>query len=179
MRKELNALCSALVVALVFATGCLLWLEAAYQGSSLRAAEVPAVGAEVAPELLVVAPTLGIQIPEFAGWYKAEYLSNYDGDTVRFNLKLGLGVVLVDQVLRLDHLDAPEIRGDTKERGLQAKLYVRDRLVEAAEVVVYIQRGEKDKYGRWVGEVYYRVGPEWYNVGTGLLESELAEKKEY
>lgn len=86
--------------------------------------------------------------------YKALVVSVYDADTFRVDIDLGFGVWLKNQSVRWLKIDAWEIRGEEREKGLIARDRVRD-LVLGKEVLLKTYKDSKGKYGRWLAEVYY------------------------
>jgi micrococcal nuclease len=91
--------------------------------------------------------------------YKIEIESIYDADTITCDISLNFGVILDDQKIRLYRINAFEVRGDDKEKGIRAK----NRLVELlADKEVYLvpvkfktrDGYKKGKYGRWLAELY-------------------------
>lgn len=108
--------------------------------------------------------------------YRAKYVSNYDGDTVRFDIDLGFGVWLHNQAVRLLGIDTPEIKGDTREAGMTAKAVVEDELTHADAIMLKTEKDRSGKYGRWLATVYYRTPDGWTNLNKELLEKGLAEE---
>jgi len=89
--------------------------------------------------------------------------------------KIGLDIILAEQYVRLYGINAWEIRGEEKEKGVAAKEYLEKRLKDAAVEIEtreeWSKRG-KDKYGRWLGIVYAnRV-----NINEELVEKGYARK---
>lgn len=76
-----------------------------------------------------------------------------DGDTVRVDLDLGLGVWRHSVALRLLGIDAPELRGPERRQGLAAKQWL-TRLIGDKEVVVETHRDAQGKYGRWMATIW-------------------------
>ena len=107
--------------------------------------------------------------------YKAELERVIDGDTIVVDLDLGLGIRLDDQHVRLYRIDAWEVTGENKEKGLEAKEYLLERLVEG-EIIIGISpewgRDGKDAFGRWLGVVYV----DGVNMNDELVEKGHAEE---
>ena len=85
--------------------------------------------------------------------YKAEVLSVYDGDTVTLMIDQGMKHFARVKV-RLVGINTPEIRTrdlEEKERGLQAKEYLRG-MIEGKTVIVHTVK--KGKFGRWLGVLW-------------------------
>ena len=109
--------------------------------------------------------------------YPAQVERIIDGDTIVVGLQLGLGVVLADQYISLYGIDAWEITGENKEKGLKAKEYLEERLKEGnIEIEIRPEWGQNGKgsFGRWLGIVYV----DGVNVNIELVEKGHAEKYE-
>lgn len=107
--------------------------------------------------------------------YKATIIRVYDGDTVWADIDLGFNIVIRNEPLRLHRIDTPEVRGEGKERGLEVRDIVRDR-IEGKEVVICTVRRwdgdeKKGSFHRYLAEI--RVDGE--NLNDWLLVNGLAE----
>lgn len=94
-------------------------------------------------------------------FYKANYISNYDGDTVRMDIDLGMGVWLRNQSLRLARINTPEIRGDDedmKRKAKAAKDILKTWLLNGGQLYVRTFKPGSDKYGRWIVDIYTQKG---------------------
>lgn len=87
--------------------------------------------------------------------YRARIVSVYDGDTVTVDIDVGFGVWLHKQKLRLFGINAPEVRGEEREAGIESRDALRAMLPVGRSVVIATKRDKKGKYGRWLAEVYY------------------------
>ena len=106
--------------------------------------------------------------------YHAEIVSIYDGDTVRADLDLGLGIWARNQSIRLYGIDTPEIRGSEKYRGLISRDWLRSQ-IQGKVVVIRTHKDKKGKYGRWLGVIY--LGGR--NINDELVALGLAERVDY
>lgn len=98
-----------------------------------------------------------------------QYKDCYDGDTCTFDLRLGLGVGLFDQQVRLCDIDAPEMRdAANKTAAAKARNFLRETLAQAKELWVVIYG--KDKYGRWLGEIF----ADGYSVNRAMVSQHHA-----
>lgn len=73
-----------------------------------------------------------------------------DGDTFVGNVSfhvLGHEFTLKEQHFRLVSIDAPELKGETKEKGEESQEYLKG-LMNGKTIKVQVQG--KDKYGRWL-----------------------------
>ena len=85
--------------------------------------------------------------------YRAFVRRAYDGDTVTVDIDLGFGVVLREQTVRLLRINAPELRGESREAGLRSRDALRARIANKW-VVLRTERDKKEKFGRWLGELW-------------------------
>ena len=86
--------------------------------------------------------------------YRALVKEVYDGDTITVDVDLGFDIWLKDQKIRLAGINTPEVRGENKLQGLKA----RDRLIQLIlnkEVTIETIKDKKEKFGRWLGKVYF------------------------
>lgn len=107
--------------------------------------------------------------------YSAKIIDIYDGDTLRADIDLGFGVVLKNQTFRFFGINAPEIHGDTKTAGVKTTTYVQETLADK-EVIIMSLKDEKEKFGRWLGRIYYHNGEDWVNLNQELIDRGLAVK---
>ena len=86
--------------------------------------------------------------------YRAIVTKIYDGDTITVDIDLGFGVWLKKQSLRLEGIEAAEIRGEERELGLQVRDTLREWLPLGSEVYVVTNKDKSGKYGRWLAYIY-------------------------
>lgn len=115
-------------------------------------------------------------IPSYT--YRADFLRNYDGDTIDFLVDLGFSTYSKIKV-RLADVDTYEMRGGTaktKELAKMAQKYVEDRLSKAEMIIIVTEKDAKGKYGRYVARVYYGAEGTTVlrNLNQELLETGLA-----
>jgi len=85
--------------------------------------------------------------------YRAVVTDVYDGDTITCDIDIGFGIWLRKQKIRLYGINAPEVRGESKELGLIARDYLRKRILDK-DVELQTFKDKKGKYGRWLAIVY-------------------------
>lgn len=135
-------------------------------------------------KILIIASTflLLFSVPGFAldYLYPAKVERVIDGDTIVVDLSLGLGVILDDQYIRLYGIDAWEIRGEQREKGLKAKEYLEERLSKGEKIEIEIRpewskdKTGEDSFGRWIGVVYV----DGVNANVEMIEKGHAVKYE-
>ena len=76
-----------------------------------------------------------------------------DGDTVDAEVDLGFDVRF-GMRLRLWGINAPEMRGETAEKGRESRIRLRDLCFLAAnQAIVRTHKDRQDKYGRYLAEI--------------------------
>ena len=102
----------------------------------------------------------------------------YDADTLMdVRLELGVGVSIVITA-RLYGINAPEVRGAEKPRGITARDWLQARLDIATNVLVETRPdGEKavGKYGRWLVGVWADDD----NINDALVDEGYAVRADY
>jgi micrococcal nuclease len=110
--------------------------------------------------------------------YKAKIVRVYDGDTIWADIDLGFNVVLRNEPLRLHRIDAPEVRGEGKERGIVVHDMLAQRIEGKDVVICTIRRKDGDEkrgsFHRYLAEIW--LGDE--NLNDWLLENDLAVPSE-
>lgn len=86
--------------------------------------------------------------------YKATVLHVVDGDTVDLMVSLGFEMTYKAR-FRLVGINTPESYGpDACDAGRAAKQFLIDTLKEGSTVVVKTSKDKKEKYGRFLAEVF-------------------------
>jgi len=103
---------------------------------------------------------------------RAKIIRVIDADTMEMDIDLGHGVWLKHSKkspvrIRLARIDAWEVRGEERERGMQAKERVKE-LFENLGGDVLIKTISKDSFGRWIADV-------WLGDGKNLSDLLLLE----
>jgi endonuclease YncB( thermonuclease family) len=79
----------------------------------------------------------------------------YDGDTVTVDLDLGFHVWKRGEKIRLAHIDAPELRGESQAEGKAAGDFLRDLVLNKNVIIQTIKSpsgsDKQEKYGRYLG----------------------------
>jgi micrococcal nuclease len=88
--------------------------------------------------------------------YKAYIKSIFDGDTITAVIDLGCHIK-VEKQIRLYGINTPELRGDTKLAGLEARDFLSSQILNKD---VYIQtfKDKTEKYGRLLAKIYIEGG---------------------
>jgi endonuclease YncB( thermonuclease family) len=96
--------------------------------------------------------------PEHLYTYRAVVRSNYDGDTVRVDIDLGMGHVWRGNEgdgipLRLLGIDTPELQkgtAESKAKGREAKHALTQLLPTGSSVLIRTVRDATEKFGRYL-----------------------------
>lgn len=102
--------------------------------------------------------------------YRCVIKEVYDGDTVTIDLDLGFYTHIFNQKFRLLYIDAPELRGETKEQGIISRDALREKIL-GKEVTIKTYNDSKGKYGRWLCEIY--LGEE--NINAWMIHNGYAK----
>jgi micrococcal nuclease len=96
-----------------------------------------------------------------------------DGDTVYGDVDLGFNIGYKKMEFRLSGINTPETKGTTREAGLTSKMFVEDTIA-GKEVIIVTKKDRKEKYGRYLAEVFFLVGAEWISLNKTLIAKGLA-----
>lgn len=103
-------------------------------------------------------------------FYKAKVVSVYDGDTIHVDIDLGLKIWIKKEKIRLARINSPEIRGVERQKGLEARDFLRE-LVLGKDIYLETIKDRKGKYGRYLGEIWLRGDGEPLNVNDELVRT--------
>ena len=110
---------------------------------------------------------------DFLYHYKMTVTKVVDGDTVYGDVDLGFNIGFKKMEFRLSGINTPETKGTTREAGLTSKKFVEDAILNK-EVIIVTKKDGKEKYGRYLAEIFFLVGAEWISLNKTLLDKSLA-----
>ena len=110
--------------------------------------------------------------------YKANVESTYDGNTVRVNIDLGLKTWIMDEPIRLFGINAPELKGPERPKGLKSRDRLRE-LINGKEIFLETIKDTKGKFGRYLGKIWIEENGKWVSVNDRIVEEGFAEYKDY
>jgi micrococcal nuclease len=111
--------------------------------------------------------------------YKAVVTSVYDGDTCTVDIDLGLHSWIRSEKLRLHRINAPELRGKERPKGLISRDFLKSK-IEGKEVVIETIKDKKGKYGRYLAEIWFEDKPgKFKNINDLLVKEGFAVYKKY
>ena len=105
--------------------------------------------------------------------YNAKIIKVYDGDTVTALVDLGFKISF-EMKLRLNRINAPEIRGIEKEKGKITRDRLRELILDKT-VVIKTNKDKTGKYGRYIADIY--LGE--ISINDLLVTENLAIYKSY
>lgn len=98
--------------------------------------------------------------------------SIYDADTIKIVVDLGFGFTFKLGPCRLYGINAPEMKGASRDAGVIARDYVRQKLTGVNSFIINSYKDDKDKYGRYLIDV---ILPDGSNLNQDLLRLGLAK----
>ena len=104
-------------------------------------------------------------------FYKAEIVRVIDGDSVEADIDLGFNTWRRGENLRLARINAPEVKGDSREEGLKSAAELR-ALIEGQSLFICTIKDEQGKFGRYLVEVF--TGANHRNVNDWMLNKGFA-----
>ena len=104
--------------------------------------------------------------------YKALITSVVDGDTATADIDLGWSVIVKSQRLRLIGINAPEMKLPDNTSAIAARDYL-SSLILNKEVLIATHKDRKEKYGRFLAEIWLQEGDE-KSVNQMMLDSKNA-----
>ena len=110
--------------------------------------------------------------------YKALITSVYDGDTVTATVDLGLFIKKEKVKIRLYGIDAPELRGETLEKGRESRDFLRSLILDE-EIVIQTIKDTKGKYGRYIAKLWMEKEGNTICINDYIVDKGLAVYKQY
>ena len=111
--------------------------------------------------------------------YRAIHRRTIDGDSLKLDIDLGMGVWLHNQSIRLLGINTPELRSidpDEKHRAYRARDFVQDILTGCESITIKTHKDKTGKYGRWLAVVYINDNE---NLNKMLIDAGLASVANY
>ena len=105
----------------------------------------------------IILLTFTIHAKKYGDFNNVEYIENYDGDTIRFNIP-GIHPMLGENIaVRIRGIDTPELKGacsNEVNNALVAKMFVGKVLSSLPAKFITLKNVERGKYFRIVADVY-------------------------
>lgn len=84
--------------------------------------------------------------------YRSFVTKVYDADTITCDIDLGFGIWKKGETIRLADIDAWELRGEERPKGLVARDALREKILHK-EIILHTKKDTKGKYGRFIATV--------------------------
>lgn len=110
--------------------------------------------------------------------YRARVTAVHDGDTCTVDIDLGMTIWKRAETVRLARINAPELSGASARRGAASRDHLKE-LIEGKDIILATIRDKREKYGRYLGEIWLKRGRGLVNVNDVMVEAGHAEYKAY
>lgn len=110
--------------------------------------------------------------------YRAVVTDVYDGDTCTVDIDLGLSTWVRGEKIRLHRINAPELTGRDRRRGLAARDHLRQWLLNKP-VLLQTIKDRREKYGRYLAEIWLEQQGRWINVNDAMIAAGHAKPARY
>lgn len=117
-------------------------------------------------------------IPNKLYHYRAIVVNVYDGDTINVNIDLGLSTWINNEKIRLARINAPEIKGKERAKGIKSRDFLKDLLLNK-KVIIQTIKDRKEKFGRYLAEVWLEQDGRYININDLMVEKKLARYQKY
>ena len=112
--------------------------------------------------------------------YRARVTAVYDGDTCTVDIDLGLSTWVRGEKIRLNRINAPEMRGADKPKGEKSRDFVRGLILDK-DILLQTVKDTREKYGRYLGEIWLeqKDSVSLLNVNDELVKAGHARYQAY
>lgn len=111
--------------------------------------------------------------------YKAKVVSVYDGDTCTIDIDLGLHTWIRGEKIRLNRINAPELRGKERAKGLASRDFLKSLILDK-EIIIETIKDTKEKYGRYLGEIWLKGSDgKFSNINDEMVRNKFAKYQKY
>jgi micrococcal nuclease len=110
--------------------------------------------------------------------YRAKVTDVYDGDTCTVEIDLGLSTWVRGEKVRLNRINAPEMRGADAAKGTKSRDFLRG-LILGKDVLLQTIKDAREKYGRYLGEIWVEKDGKSLNVSDVMVQNGHAVYQKY
>ena len=111
--------------------------------------------------------------------YKAIVTSVYDGYTCTVDIDLGLHCWVRGEKLRLHRINAPELRGKERPKGILSRDFLKSK-IDGKEISIETIKDKKGKYGRYLAEIWLEEKPgKFKNINDLIVKEGFAKYQKY
>lgn len=108
-------------------------------------------------------------------WHPCTVTHIIDGDTVRVQAHLGLGLEAHATPVRLLGIQAPELHGPDRYAAQDARRYL-SSLVRSEWAYLHVPHDQRDRYGRWLGWLWHPRRELLLSINTHMVRSGAARE---
>jgi micrococcal nuclease len=147
--------------------------------TTMRATSRPKAAQTQVDSKVTVKTLSATKLADSLYYYQAVVRSVYDGDTLTVDIDLGMNNWVHGEKLRLLRINTPEVKGETRAAGFAARDFLRS-LIDGKTIVIETYKDDKEKYGRYLAEVWVQDdNKRYFNVNDRMVKEGHAEYKEY
>lgn len=110
--------------------------------------------------------------------YRARVISVHDGDTCTVDIDLGLSLWKRGETVRLARINAPELTGSSAKKGAKSRDHLKS-LIENQDIILATVRDKREKYGRYLGEIWLVIEGQFLNVNDAMVAAGHAKYQSY
>ena len=106
--------------------------------------------------------------------YSISNIRVIDGDTIEADISLNFDVLLLNQRIRLQGIQAPETNGANKQMGLISKQFLGEQLSKGDVYIMTSVPIRKGSFSRWLAEIIVKSGSEEIKINQLMLSERMA-----
>ncbi|AFH48130.1 Hypothetical protein IALB_0418 [Ignavibacterium album JCM 16511] len=111
--------------------------------------------------------------------YRAKVISVYDGDTCTLDIDLGLHTWIRGEKIRLNRINAPELKGKERNKGLASRDFLKSLILDK-EIIIETIKDTKEKFGRYLGEIWLKdKNGNFININDEMVKHKFAKYQKY
>ncbi|HEY8378751.1 MAG TPA: thermonuclease family protein, partial [Nannocystis sp.] len=110
--------------------------------------------------------------------YRARVVAVHDGDTCTVDIDLGLSLWKRGETVRLARINAPELTGSSAKKGAKSRDHLKS-LIENQDVILATIRDKREKYGRYLGEIWLVREGRFINISDAMVAAGHAKYQRY
>lgn len=86
--------------------------------------------------------------------YKCKLVRVIDGDTIVIDIDYGMDMWRHKVSVRLWGINAPEVRGPEKEKGIESREWLLNKLIDNPEFVIRTHKDKRGSFGRYLIDIW-------------------------
>lgn len=106
-------------------------------------------------------------------WHPLTVTHCCDGDTVRGQCHVGMGIELPSVTVRLLGIETWELRSSAVLQARQARWYL-SSLVQGHPAYLHVPDSRRDRWGRWLGFIWLPQDGDLVNINRMMVDNGMA-----